>query len=180
MDRPLSLWRWWLISFTESLGQRSCCNQCPPLRPTKKNLTSNLLHSPIPPSHTRRRRQQRRPSAAAGGRGRGGGRGGAGADAPPRGRSFLTIWCRPVIAARAAVVTHSRTQSRQPSPSPAAQCAVGAGCAARTASAAAPIGGVVRCGQAQQPRGARRVSAHLFGLHWPAISKFSDPLRHHA
>ena len=46
MDRQLSLWRWWLISFTESLGQRSCCNQCPPLRPTKKNL----LHSPIPPS----------------------------------------------------------------------------------------------------------------------------------
>jgi hypothetical protein len=46
VDRQLSLWRWWLISFTESLGQRSCCNQCPPLRPTKKNL----LHSPIPPS----------------------------------------------------------------------------------------------------------------------------------
>lgn len=167
MDRQLSLWRWWLISFT--------------LRCARQKKTFFTAPSPPPhPPHTRRRRQQRRPSAAAGGRGRGGGRGGAGADAPPRGRSFLTIWCRPVIAARAAVVTHSRTQSRQPSPSPAAQCAVGAGCAARTASAAAPIGGVVRCGQAQQPRGARRVSAHLFGLHWPAISKFSDPLRHHA
>ena len=172
MDRQLSLWRWWLISFTESLGQRSCCNQCPPLRPTKKNL----LHSPIPPSPPPPHSPTQAATQAIGS-----GRRPRARRWPRRGgRSFLTIWCRPVIAARAAVVTHSRTQSRQPSPSPAAQCAVGAGCAARTASAAAPIGGVVRCGQAQQPRGARRVSAHLFGLHWPAISKFSDPSRHHA
>ena len=156
----------------------------PPLRPTKKNL----LHSPIPPSppppHSptqaatqaigsgRRPRARRWP--------RRGGRRCAAAGAKLSNHMVQARHRGGACTARAAVVTHTRTQSRQPSPSPAAQCAVGAGCAARTASAAAPIGGVVRCGQAQQPRGARRVSAHLFGLHWPAISKFSDPLRHHA
>ena len=63
MDRQLSLWRWWLISFT--------------LRCARQKKTFFTAPSPPPhPPHTRLRRQQRRPSAAAGGRGRGGGRGG--------------------------------------------------------------------------------------------------------